>query len=119
MRGRLGLLVLLAGLSGCGQSTREHEPAQAERARGRMLLAAYGCIACHQIKGMNAPERSVGPSLEHIARNSYIGGILPNNGDALARWIVEPRRISPGTAMPDLGVSADEARAMTAYLYSQ
>jgi cytochrome c2 len=91
----------------------------AQRERGRALLASYGCASCHQIKGLNVPQRSAGPPLEHIANNSYIAGLLPNDADALARWIMTPRDISPGTAMPDLGVSADEARAIVAYLYSQ
>jgi cytochrome c2 len=114
------LFVVLATLSALAACERRPASAQQdERARGKALLAAYGCAACHRIKGMDAPERFVGPPLERIGGNSYIAGVLPNNADALAQWLMAPRRISPGTAMPDLGVSAAEARAMAAYLYSQ
>jgi cytochrome c2 len=118
-------LALLATIGACDPESPESPAAPraradaAQRERGRLLLAAYGCTACHRIDGMDAPARNVGPPLDRIAANSYIGGLLPNNTDALVRWIMAPRRISPGTAMPDLGVSADEARAMAAYLYSQ
>jgi len=91
----------------------------AERARGKALLASYGCVACHSIQGLQAQAGAAGPPLEEVAKNSYIAGILPNNREAMARWIAAPRRISPGTAMPDLGVSPADARAMAAYLDGQ
>jgi cytochrome c2 len=99
-------------LSGCGHEGRERE-------RGKALLTAYGCVACHSIKGLEAHAGAAGPPLEKIAGNTYIAGVLPNNRAAMERWIVAPRRISPGTAMPDLGVSPADARAMAAYLYDQ
>jgi len=90
----------------------------AARDEGKALLASYGCIACHSIKGLPVNGRA-GPPLEDIGKNSYIAGVLPNNTDAMVRWIVAPRAVSPGTAMPDLGVTPAEARAMAAYLYAQ
>jgi len=107
-----------AGVGGCSRQDRP-APDKALRERGKQLLSTYGCVACHQIQGLPTPKRTVGPPLQHIADNSYIGGVLPNNTDALVRWIMAPRHISPGTAMPELGVSAEEARAMATYLYSQ
>jgi cytochrome c1 len=35
----------------------------------------------------------------------------------LIKWIRNPQQIEPGTAMPDLGVSEDEAGDIAAYLY--
>jgi len=123
MKRGLTLLALsvLAGASGCDHQPAPPQPGAdaAARLRGKALLAAYGCVACHHIEGMDAPQRTAGPPLDRIADNSYIAGVLPNNDEALAHWIMAPRRISPGTAMPDLGVNAEEARAMVAYLYSQ
>jgi cytochrome c2 len=109
------LVAAAAMASGC------HQPGtmDIERARGKALLASYGCTACHSIKGLQAGAGQAGPPLEDIAGNSYIAGVLPNTSAAMTRWIVAPRSISPGTAMPDLGVSPDEARAMAAYLYHQ
>lgn len=112
----LYLILLTTLLCGC----RHEQPADiAQQAKGKALLAAYGCTACHTIKGLHAGAGNAGPGLEHIADSSYIAGVLPNTTVAMTRWIVAPRRISPGTAMPDLGVSPDEARAMAAYLYHQ
>lgn len=94
------------------------KPDSAERNQGKALLASYGCIACHSIKGLSV-KGGAGPALEDIGKNSYLAGVLPNNTDAMVRWIVAPRAVSPGTAMPDLGVTPAEARAMAAYLYAQ
>jgi cytochrome c1 len=35
----------------------------------------------------------------------------------MAQWIRFPQSYRPGTAMPDLHVSADDAKDMVAYLY--
>ena len=44
---------------------------------------------------------------------------MPNNShDDLAKWILDPPALKPGTAMPKLGLSADEAAAAAAYLYT-
>lgn len=121
MKPGLALLAIVALLCACDRQAAVPQPGAdpAARERGRTLLAAYGCVACHHIKGMDTSQRTAGPPLNRIADNSYIAGVVPNNAEALARWIMAPRRISPGTAMPDLGVSAEEARAMAVYLYSQ
>jgi cytochrome c len=34
----------------------------------------------------------------------------------LAQWIVQPKALVPDTLMPAMGVSADQARDMAAYL---
>lgn len=116
MKRTAALLATVAMLGGCGRAA----PANTgERERGRALLATYGCTACHTIKGLRSGAGRAGPPLERIADNSYIAGVLPNTRAAMVQWIVAPRRISPGTAMPDLGVKPDEARAMAAYLYGQ
>jgi cytochrome c2 len=37
----------------------------------------------------------------------------------MIRWIVNPRAVNPGTAMPVTGISPAEARHVAAYLYAQ
>jgi cytochrome c2 len=93
--------------------------AHPSQASGKALLAEYGCVSCHSIKGFDTPPRTAGPPLGRIADNSYVGGLLPNTAGDLARWIMHPRQVSPGTAMPELGVTAEQARDMVAYLYAQ
>jgi cytochrome c len=50
---------------------------------------------------------------------SYPDGPVPNNSqDDLAAWIQDPPSVKPGTAMPRLGLSPDDAAAAAAYLYA-
>jgi cytochrome c1 len=37
----------------------------------------------------------------------------------MERWIRDPQHVSPGTAMPDLGVGEGDARDITAFLYTR
>ncbi len=84
--------------------------------RGPGLMTRYGCAGCHEIPGVRGPRGRVGPPLRQIAGRVYIGGVLTNRPDNLVRWIVNPRAISPKTAMPVTGISAAEARHVAAYL---
>jgi cytochrome c len=60
----------------------------------------------------------VGPSLDGLRSQRFIAGRLPNTPDNLTRFIMAPQTFSPGSAMPNLGVTDVEAQNMTAYLYS-
>lgn len=93
-------------------------PIDADAERGAELIDAYGCGACHMIPGVPRAEARVGPDLSDVASQHYIAGSLVNTPDALARWIRDPQDIEPGTAMPDLGVTLQESRAIAAYLYA-
>ncbi len=84
--------------------------------RGRQLLAQYQCGSCHAIPDVPASRGRIGPSLARFGLRSYIAGEIPNRADTLAQWIREPASLVPDTAMPDMGVSEADARAIAAYL---
>jgi cytochrome c2 len=86
--------------------------------QGAAVLRAYGCGSCHNIPGVVGAHSAVGPPLDRWAERHYIAGSLLNTPDNLIRWIRSPQAIEPGTAMPDLGVTAEDARHMSAYLYT-
>jgi mono/diheme cytochrome c family protein len=90
--------------------------ADASIERGRIALQQYACVACHRIPGITGAEAHVGPPLAGIASRTIVGGVLPNSPDSMLRWIREPHKVSPLTAMPDLGVTERDARDMAAYL---
>ena len=47
----------------------------------------------------------------------HCGGALPNNGpEDLKRWILDPPGQKPGTQMPNLHLSDEEATRIVAYL---
>lgn len=84
--------------------------------RGRALLAQYQCGRCHTVPGVAGARGRVAVTLESFGRRSYIAGRVPNTEAHLVAWIVQPAALIPGTAMPSMGVSADDARDIAAYL---
>lgn len=95
-------------------------PSVEDAARGRAILAsgAHGCAACHTIPGIRAPRGIVGPNLTGFARRPFIAGQLPNTPDVLIAFLQDPPAFVPKTGMPDLRLTADEARWIAAYLYT-
>jgi mono/diheme cytochrome c family protein len=87
-----------------------------DAAAGKRAIDQYACATCHVIPGITGATRQVGPPLEGIASRSYIGGVLTNTPRNMVRWLMSPQRVSPGSAMPDLGVREQDARDITAYL---
>jgi cytochrome c len=55
--------------------------------------------------------------LDRVRELVYIAGVLPNTAENLTSWIADPKEADPRTAMPDLGVTKQEARDIAAYLY--
>lgn len=101
-------------------STEATASASAQRAgdprRGRAVIAQYACRACHLIPGVTGADVHVGPPLGGLARRTTIAGKLPNTIDRLEDWIRFPHRVDPASAMPDMGVSENDARDIAAYL---
>ena len=86
--------------------------------QGRRLIEQYQCGRCHVVPGVAAARGRLAVPLDAMGARSYIAGRIPNRPDTLTQWIVDPPSLVPGTAMPTLGVSTEEAHHMAAYLGS-
>lgn len=93
------------------------EVADGDPQAGRQAIARYGCGGCHVIPGLRHATGRVGPQLVDFQSQLYIAGVLPNTPDHLIDWIRNPQDVDPQTAMPNLGVTDQEARDIAAYLY--
>jgi len=113
----LAALAVLALLAGCDGGTPS-AGVRGDPARGKQALAQYACRSCHVIPGITGSDVYVGRPLEAMARRPFIAGSLPNDQANLVRWIRNPQAIDPETAMPNLGVSEQDALDMSAYLLS-
>ena len=87
-------------------------------ARGSDAIVRRDCGACHTIPGIRGAYGEVGPPLLRIGRRTFIAGRLPNSPENLQLWLHNPQNVSPGTAMPDLGLGPQEIRDISAYLYT-
>lgn len=121
-------LVAAAAIGGTFVQRRQHQQAAETRAirltggepaRGKFAIGRYGCGACHQIPGVPGARGKVGPPLEGLAERALVGGRLSNTGYNLAYWIQHPQQVSPGSGMPEMGVTDRDARDIAAFLYAQ
>ena len=117
MAGVLALL-LLAACQGQGEGTTRNTWSSGSPENGRRLIQMYGCGSCHVIPGVPGADSLVGPPLTDWARRHYIAGHLNNTVENLVFWIQFPQAVEPGTVMPDLGVTRQEAHDISAYLYT-
>lgn len=114
----IGIPVLLAGCNE-GAMTRPYVVATGGNPQhGKQLIQDYGCGACHVVPGIHAARGLVGPPLYFLGQRTMIAGELPNSPGNLAHWIQHPRSVEPKTAMPDLGLTEDQAYDIAAYLYT-
>ena len=116
------LIVLAWGflVTGCSRSM----PGQAARGSQNQrpvpeLMIQYGCPACHVVPRVPGAVGQVGPSLEGLGQRSYVAGTLPNTPENIVSWIMHPQHLRPGTAMPEMGVTEEDARRIQIFLESQ
>lgn len=120
MKRVLTLLAVAAAVVVGAACTQEAPPVRVQGSTdlGEVAIRKYGCGSCHTIPGIKNADALVGPPLIHFRRRSFIAGQLANNEANLRRWIMDPQGVEPGTAMPDLDVTAEDARNIAAYIES-
>lgn len=87
-------------------------------ARGKQLLTERGCSSCHRVSGAGLP---VPPKNEPPLRTL---GLAPDlrfareraEPAAIARWLLDPAKVKPDAAMPNMALTAEEVRDLTAFL---
>ena len=87
-------------------------------AEGAQIIATKPCVGCHTIPGIPGATGTVGPNLAGVAsRTKIAGGAVNNTGpDDLKKWISNPAALKPGTLMPNVGLTDDEATKIVAFL---
>ena len=106
------LLAVATGVIGCGSSVDQTRLAQAR------VLIAGDCAACHQVPGVSGANGRIGPPLAGIASRQIIAGHFANTPDNLVSWIEHPQQMLPGDAMPEMGLSHEQAQIVATYLYT-
>lgn len=117
----LFVMVSLAGLllGGCDKEDNSSiVNFSGDAYRGASLINKYGCGGCHSIPDIANANGNVGPPLQHVGTRTYIAGILNNSPDNMSLWLQNPQKVLPGNAMPAMGISQQDSRDMTAFLYT-
>ncbi len=86
--------------------------------RGKAVIVQFRCGACHVIPHIEGARGQVGPPLTQFGLRTFVGGEVANTPPNLVKWLMSPPSIEPGTAMPNLGLTEQQARDAAAYLYT-
>ncbi len=108
----LTAVILAVGAACGGQASPKREMQHV----AQVAIDTYGCSSCHTIPGIRGADGLVGPPLTRFDERPYIAGQLPNTPENLVLWIMNPQEVAPGTAMPDLDVTEEDARAIAEWL---
>lgn len=113
------LLVAAAMICGCMGGKQKHQVSAnigGSAQRGQAVMVHYGCGKCHTIPGIPHARGVFGPPLNFMGIRTEVAGNFPNTPENLVHWIEQPTAMKPKTAMPDLGLTEQQARDAAAYL---
>ena len=111
------MIFACAPLVACdGPPDRTATLSDADATQGRQLVASKGCVACHTFPDVKWPRGGLGPPLQNFGRQGLIAGRLPNQPGVLMQFVRNAPVLVPGTAMPTILMTDQEARDVTAYL---
>ena len=89
--------------------------------RGKKLVFESGCLGCHAFRGRGG---TLGPDITHLGdKTAHDFDFSHVQGErTVKQWLLEhfkePAQVVPGTLMPDMQLSDDEARDLTMYMLS-
>ncbi len=89
----------------------------ADAGRGKQAIERAGCGSCHTIEGIGWPKGRSAPELRGFNRRALIAGRVPNRPDLLAAFVRNAPAVAPGTTMPPMPLSEQDARDVAAFLY--
>ncbi len=116
------MIGVLLGTAGCftGPPSQQisYQVPDGNPQRGWYAIQEHGCPACHTIPGVPGADTQVGPPLTDWASRRYIAGSLVNKPSNLILWIQYPQEIEPGTAMPNIPMTEEDARDIAAFLFT-
>ena len=79
----------------------------------------HSCGSCHVIPGVIRAEGNSAPPLDGWSgRKKFLDGRYENTAENVEKWLDKPSHRKPGTNMPDMNLSPEESRDITAYLFS-
>ena len=107
-------------LAGCQREAWEALPGPVggDPTAGAVEIRNIGCGSCHKIPGIPGVQGLVGPPLDSMSRRIYLAGVLRNTPENMMAWLRDPQKFIPGNAMPNMNLSEEQSRNITAYLYT-
>jgi cytochrome c1 len=87
---------------------------------GTRLFVTSGCGGCHTLAGVPTATGLAGPNLTNVSlRPTLAGETVPNDPATLERFLLDPRSVKADARMPNVGLTASEARELADFLMRQ
>ncbi len=87
--------------------------------KGEELVASLGCFACHNTQDPSNEKRDITRSVLRREHGPNLIGLGTKTTKTwIYNWLKEPTRYHPGTRMPNLRLSDEEANHIASYLTS-
>ncbi|MFT4956237.1 MAG: sulfur-oxidizing protein SoxX [Brevundimonas sp.] len=117
--GVTGMVVMTLALAACSGAaeTQTRTVPSGDPDRGLQIMSEAGCGACHEVPGLDWPRGQVGPPLSGMGGRALIGSGLPNRPENLIPYLINAPAVDPGSAMPPMPITEEEARDVAAWLY--
>lgn len=117
--GVTGMVVMALALAACSGAaeTQTRTVPSGDPDRGLQIMSEAGCGACHEVPGLDWPRGQVGPPLSGMGGRALIGSGLPNRPENLIPYLINAPAVDPGSAMPPMPITEEEARDVAAWLY--
>lgn len=84
--------------------------------KGKELVSSIGCLACHQVEPHKSESLRTTDSLRREFGPNLIGLGSKTTKEWLYQWLKDPNQYHPGSRMPNLRLSDQEAADIAAYL---
>ncbi len=117
--GVTGMVVMTLALAACSGAaeTQTRTVPSGDPDRGLQIMSEAGCGACHEVPGLDWPRGQVGPPLSGMGGRALIGSGRPNRPENLIPYLINAPAVDPGSAMPPMPITEEEARDVAAWLY--
>lgn len=96
----------------------EEIPYAGDPQKGEELVAALGCLGCHNIEHQPTDKKTTHETLMREHGPNLIGIGSKTTQDWLYNWLKNPKNFSRKTRMPDLRLTDQEAADIASYLIS-
>lgn len=115
-------IVTLLAVVACGTTQRlvdiRAEETGGSIQRGEEIARMNGCMWCHTVDGNIGTSNGIGPDLNGWPETRLIAGQVENQPENLIQFLMNPQSVAPGSGMPSVGLTEDEARDVASWLYS-
>ena len=80
---------------------------------GEELYQTRGCSSCHEMQIAGCPD------LTTLKQDGKVAGVLDITPENISKWLENPQKVKPGTAMPPSGLNDSQRMELAKWLINE